>query len=56
MPGANIAEGCSVGAMSMVNKKTTPWGIYVGIPAKRVKERNKEVLKLEKKFLMEITQ
>ena len=54
MPGANIAEGCSIGAMSLLNKKTEPWGIYVGIPAKRIKERKKEILKLEKQFLMEI--
>lgn len=53
MPGANIAEGCSIGAMSLINKQTKPWGIYVGIPAKRIKERKKEILKLEKKFLME---
>lgn len=53
MPGASIAEGCSVGAMSLVNEETKPWGIYVGIPAKRIKERNKDILELEKKFLME---
>ncbi len=53
MPGANIADGCSIGAMTLLNKSTKPWGIYIGIPAKRIKERNKEILKLEKKFLME---
>ncbi len=50
-PGADIAEGCSVGAMSLVNKSTQPWGIYFGIPARRVKERKKDMLELEKKFL-----
>lgn len=46
-PGVHLAEGCSVGAMTLVNKTTEPWGIYVGNPAKRVKERSRELLKLE---------
>jgi galactoside O-acetyltransferase len=32
--------------MSLVNRSTQPWGIYVGIPARRVKERSKELLEL----------
>lgn len=54
MPGTLIATGCSVGAMSLILKNTLPWGIYVGIPAKRINERSKEVLKLAKEFLCEI--
>jgi len=50
-PGVNIAEGCSVGAMTLVNKNTEPWGIYVGNPAKRIRERKKNLLELEKQFL-----
>lgn len=50
-PGVRIAEGCSVGAMTLVNKSTTAWGIYIGNPAKRVKERKKDLLILEKEFL-----
>lgn len=54
MPGVTLAEGCSVGAMSLVTKSTTPWGIYVGIPAKRLKDRKQDLLKLEQQFLEEI--
>ena len=50
-PGVVLAEGCSVGAMTLVNKSTEPWGIYVGNPAKRVKDRSKDLLVLEQKFL-----
>ena len=50
-PGVKLAEGCSVGAMSLVNKTTEPWGIYVGNPAKRVKERKQNLLELEIEFL-----
>lgn len=53
-PGVELAEGCSVGAMTLVNKSTQPWGIYVGNPAKRVKERKKDLLELEKQFHMVI--
>lgn len=52
-PGVIIEEGCSVGAMTLVNKSTRPWGIYVGNPAKRIKERKKDLLELERKFLEE---
>jgi acetyltransferase-like isoleucine patch superfamily enzyme len=53
LPGVTIAEGCSAGAMSLFNKSTDAWGIYVGSPAKRIKERKKDLLELEKQFLEE---
>lgn len=53
LPGVSISEGCSVGAMSLVNKSTDPWGIYFGIPARRIKDRKKNILELEKSFLIE---
>ena len=51
LPGVTLAEGCSVGAMSMVTKSTDPWGIYFGVPAKRLKNRSQELLELEKHYL-----
>jgi len=53
-PGVTLAEGCSIGALALVNKSTDPWGIYVGQPAVRKKERKKDMLILEKAFLEEI--
>jgi len=52
-PGVILLEGCSVGAMSLVRKSTQPWGVYVGNPAQRIKERKKDMLELEEKFLAE---
>jgi galactoside O-acetyltransferase len=49
-PGVTIAEGCSIAAMSLVNKDTEEWGVYAGIPARRVKERSKDLLKLESEY------
>lgn len=51
MPSVILAEGTSVGAMSLVLESTKPWGIYVGSPAKRLKDRKKDLLELEKKYL-----
>ena len=48
LPGVNVTEGCSVGANSLVSKSTEPWGIYIGSPARRIKERSKNLLTLEK--------
>lgn len=53
LPGVTVAEGCAIGAMSLVKRSTRPWGIYVGSPARRVKERKKNLLELEKKFMAE---
>jgi len=47
---AIIGEGCSIGAMTLITKDLAPWGIYVGIPAKRLKERSRGLLEMEKKF------
>lgn len=50
LPGVVIGEGCSIGAASLVNRSIDPWGIYAGIPCKRIKERSKELLDLEKQL------
>lgn len=52
-PGVTIGEGCSVGAMTLVNKSTQPWGIYAGNPARRIKDRKQDLLELEAQFLKE---
>ncbi|MGR4068072.1 acyltransferase [Billgrantia sp. C5P2] len=54
LPGVTIAEGCSIGASALVLKSTEAWGVYAGVPAKRIKERSKELLQLEKQFLDEV--
>lgn len=51
LPGGYLAEGVSVGASSLITHPTKPWGVYFGIPAKRMMERNKNILDLEKQFL-----
>jgi len=50
LPGVEIGEGSSVGALSVVAKSLDAWGVYVGAPAKRLKARSKDLLELEKKL------
>ena len=42
LPGCSIGEGTAVGAGSVVNRDLTPWGICVGSPARRIRERPSE--------------
>jgi len=51
MPGVILAEGTSIGAMSLVRKNTESWTIYRGNPAKRLKNRSRELLTLEITYL-----
>lgn len=51
LPDVMIKQGSSVGALSLVNKNLNAWGVYSGVPVKKIKKRHKDILKLEKKFL-----
>ena len=51
LPGVILKEGTAIGAMSLVRKSTMSWSIYIGNPAKKIKDRKKDLLKLEKKYL-----
>ncbi|MBL7901824.1 MAG: acyltransferase [Bacteroidia bacterium] len=44
MPGVCIGEGSVIGAGALVTQDTEPWTIYVGVPARPLKIRKKEVL------------
>lgn len=50
LPGVEIGEGTAIGAMSLVLRNLPEWGVYAGIPCKRMKERKKDLLLLEEKF------
>jgi acetyltransferase-like isoleucine patch superfamily enzyme len=43
LPGITVAEGCVVGAAAVVTEDTEPYGIYAGIPARRIGERIREL-------------
>ena len=50
-PGVILAEGTSVGALSLVMQSTREWSVYLGSPARRVMERKRDLLQLEKEYL-----
>jgi galactoside O-acetyltransferase len=43
-PGVTIGEGAAVGSMSLVTKDLDPWGVYIGVPARWVRERQREII------------
>jgi len=51
LPGVDMADGCSLGAMSMLTKSTEPWGVYFGVPAKKIKSRKNHLLDLERQYI-----
>ena len=50
LPGVILAEGVAIGALSLVNRDCDSFGIYAGNPARRVKERKRDLLELEQKL------
>jgi acetyltransferase-like isoleucine patch superfamily enzyme len=51
LPGVVISEGVAVGALSLVSKSLDSWSIYAGQPVRKIKDRSKNLLKLEAKLL-----
>jgi galactoside O-acetyltransferase len=51
LPGSRLEEGVAVGALSLVTKDCLAFGVYAGNPAKRIKERKRDLLVLEQRFL-----
>lgn len=45
LPGVNLGCGVAVGALSLVNNSLEEWSIYAGIPVKRIKSRDRNLLK-----------
>jgi galactoside O-acetyltransferase len=54
LPGVTIGEGAAVGAMSLVKDNVGEFEIVVGIPAKKVKNRNRKILEVESEYLKAI--
>ena len=50
LPGASMAEGAVLGAMSMLKHKAEPWSIYAGTPAVLIKPRSKNMKALARHF------
>lgn len=51
LPGVVLEEGVAVGALSLVKESCAAFGIYAGNPARRVRERKRDLLDLEGEFM-----
>lgn len=53
-PGVTIGAGVATGSGSVINKDLAAWGLYMGGPAKRIKERPSErILEFERLMIEE---
>jgi len=50
LPKVTLGEGAAIGAQSLVTKNLEAWGVYFGIPVKRLKTRSDALLELEKQY------
>lgn len=51
LPDVNFQQGACLGALSLANKNLSEYTLFAGIPAKKIKLRNKvEIENLEKKY------
>jgi galactoside O-acetyltransferase len=46
MPNITLKEGSAAGTFSFINKDLDEWSIYVGIPSKKIKNREKKAKEL----------
>ncbi len=51
LPGVTIEDGVAIGALSLVKKRCIEFGVYAGIPVKRIAKRKRNILDLERLFL-----
>lgn len=47
LPGCTIDEGSSVGALSLVKEDLPAWGMFAGIPCRRLRARHRDLLNRE---------
>lgn len=56
LPGAHLGEGTAVGALSLVKGSLAPWSIYLGVPARRLRDRSRGLTAHEAAYLASLGQ
>lgn len=51
LPGALLREGSAFGSFSFITQDSEPWSINVGIPARKIKDRKRNLLEMERKMM-----
>ena len=44
LPGVKITKGCSIGALTLINRDIKKLGVYAGIPYKKIKNKKKKFI------------
>jgi len=55
LPGVTLEEGVAVGALSLIQTDCAAFGIYAGNPARRIRERRRDLLDVEQRFMANST-
>lgn len=53
MKSSMLCEGSAFGSMSFISGYYEPWGIYAGIPCRKIKDRKKNMVNLAEIFLQQ---
>jgi dTDP-4-amino-4,6-dideoxy-D-glucose acyltransferase len=51
LPGVTLEDGVAIGALSLVTRHCQAFSIYAGRPAKRLGDRSRDLLEVERRFL-----
>ena len=51
LPGVTIGDGAALGALSLAKSDCPAFKVCAGVPARVVKDRSRNLLDLEKKYL-----
>lgn len=54
LPGVTLQEGAAVGSLSMITKDCEAFGVYIGAPAKKIKNRKRDLLALEEMLMKQV--
>ncbi|WP_294156978.1 acyltransferase [uncultured Selenomonas sp.] len=51
LPGVTLCEGSAFGSFSLINHDAESWSLNVGIPFRKIRERSRDILVMERRFL-----
>jgi dTDP-4-amino-4,6-dideoxy-D-glucose acyltransferase len=50
LPNVTLGDGVAIGALSLIKQDCEPFGVYAGAPARKIGERKRRILELEKQL------
>lgn len=56
LPGVKLEQGVAIGSLSLVQKNCSEFGVYLGVPVRRIGERKRDLLQLENQLRQKLDQ